>query len=145
LAAAFERGDLRGDVIGFRDHADFEIVGKPSRSRGLHCSPIPAVGKSENLVVQRHHVENRPALDPPAHGCTFAGVFAEPQGTQPVAECRIRCIGRDFGDHIHIERGSRIGGGLVGNEETCHRPAHEYQFAKQRAQQPGRGDQLLKV
>ena len=62
-------------------------------------------------------------MNPPAQRRAVPGVFQEPQRTQPIAKRRIFRVGSDFGDRIHIERGSRIGGGLVGNEEARYGPA----------------------
>ncbi|MGD0776682.1 MAG: hypothetical protein ABSC05_28025 [Candidatus Solibacter sp.] len=137
LPATFERFELRGDEERTRDHADFEIIREPFRNRRLHCSPIPAVGKPENPLIQRHHVENGPVMDPPAQRRSFSVVFQEPQRTQSIAKGCVCCIGRDFGDRIHIERRSRIGRGLVGNEETRDASSHKYEFFKQRAQKTG--------
>jgi hypothetical protein len=70
----------------------------------------------------------------------FPGVFLEPQRSQPIAKRRIFRVGGDFGDRIHIERGSRIGGGLVGNEEARDGSSHKDEFTKQRAQKARRSD-----
>jgi hypothetical protein len=79
-------------------------------------------------------------MDPPAQRRPFPGVFLEPQRSQPIAKRRIFRVGGDFSDRIHIERGSRIGGGFVGNEEARHGPSHKHEFTKQRAQETRSSD-----
>jgi hypothetical protein len=79
-------------------------------------------------------------MDPPAQRRPFSGVFLEPQRAQPIAKRCIFRVGGDFGDRIHIERGSRIGGGLVGNEEARYGSPHKDEFPKQRAQETRSGD-----
>jgi hypothetical protein len=59
----------------------------------------------------------------------------EPQRSQPIAKRCIFRVGCDFGDCVHIERGSRTGSGFVGNQQARDGPSHKDEFPKQRAQE----------
>src|SRR5450755_3513956 len=44
---------------------------------GIQSRLVPAVGKSEDLLVERHDVQNRLLLPPPANRSSFTSVLSE--------------------------------------------------------------------
>lgn len=84
-------------------------------------------------------------MGPSAQRRPFPGVFQKAQRAQPIAKRRVLGVGGDFSDGIHVERSARIAGGLVGYEEARYGASHEHKFVKERAQEPGSRDQLLKI
>src|SRR4051794_40363279 len=69
----------------------------------------------------------------------------EAERAQPVTELRVLCVGRDFGNGIHIDRSTRLACGLVSDQQASHATADEHQFRQERTKPVSRSDELFKI
>src|SRR4051812_7830917 len=75
--ATSERFEFRGKEVRCGHNPDLPIPKQLVRGRGFHSGAIPAIGESENFLIQGHDVEDLPGMNPPTQGCSFTGVFGE--------------------------------------------------------------------
>src|SRR5580700_11018441 len=87
--ATSERLDFRGEEVRCGHKPHLQVPKQLVRGRGFHGGPIPAVGKSENLLIQGHNVEDRSRMNPPAQGRSFTGVFGESKRAKAFAKCSV--------------------------------------------------------
>src|SRR5215831_12089469 len=81
-------------------------AGRSSAAQAWRPVPLPPVGEPEDVLVQRHHIERCPLLESPAKRRVFADVLPESERAQAISKRGIFRIRGDFGNRIHIERGS---------------------------------------
>ena len=90
-SATSERFDFRGKEVRCGHNPDLQILKQLVHGRGFHGGAIPAIGESENLLIQGHDVEDRSRMNPPAQGRSFTGVFGESERAKAFAK---RCVFR---------------------------------------------------
>lgn len=115
------------------------------RRRSFHRGAIPAIGESENLLVQWHDIEDRSRVNPPAQGRSFAGILGESQRAKALAKRSVFDIRSDFSDCVHIQRRARRTRAFVCNEEARDSSSYKHEVAQHGTQQRGSRDKLLKI
>src|SRR5436305_6025521 len=59
---------------------------------GIHSRLVLAVGKSQDLLVERHDVQNRLLLPPPANRSSFSGILQKAAPAESFREISISGI-----------------------------------------------------
>src|ERR1700732_4801439 len=77
LAATGESLQLRRAEINSSYNSYAQVWSQFMFDGGIQSRLVPAVGKSEDLLVERHDVQNRLLLPPPANRSSFTSVLSE--------------------------------------------------------------------
>src|SRR5215469_865690 len=107
LTPASECLELRGTEKDSRDYSYPKVRFQLMYHRRVHSRLVPAVGKSEDLLVERHDVQDRLFLAPSANRSSFTGILC---------------------DRIHILGGADICCRFVGDEQGCRASSDKNQF-----------------
>jgi hypothetical protein len=98
---------------------------------GIQNRLVPAVGKSEDLLVEGHDVQNRLLLPPPANRSSFTSVLSETTFAESFRKICVRGVGADLGDGIHIGGGADVCCRFVGDEQGSRASSDKNQFPKE--------------
>lgn len=120
-------------------------LGKSKAFGGFHRRPMPAVGESQDSLVNRHHVYRQISGTPSAGRRTFASVLNQAKLLEPVRQRTVFRVRVHLGDHVDVGSGPRSGDSRVAGHEPRHTPADEHDFTEQRLQGAGRCFQQLQV
>src|SRR2546423_15381615 len=77
FTATGKRFQLRRAKINSSPNPYAQLSSQFMYDRRIQSRLVPAVGKSKNLFVERHDVQNRILLAPPANRSSFASVLSE--------------------------------------------------------------------
>src|ERR1700746_2027005 len=98
---------------------------------GIHSRLVPAVGKSQDLLVSRHDGKNRLLGVQAANRSSFACILPEATPAESFREISVSGISADLGNCIHVVRGTDLCRRFVGDEEGCRASSDKNQFTQE--------------
>src|ERR1700732_1302202 len=131
LAATGESLQLRRAEINSSYNSYAHVWSQFMFDGGIQSRLVPAVGKSEDLLVERHDVQNRLLLPPPANRSSFTSVLSETTFTESFRKICVRGVRADLGDGIHIVGGADVCCRFVGDEQGTRASSDKNQFPKE--------------
>src|SRR5271165_4990472 len=84
-------------------------------------------------------------MHPTADRSTFGMGLAKAEASQPAFQHRELCVGGDFHNGIHIQRGTYRGSARIGDQQSGNASADKCQLVEKRLQPLGDGDESRKV
>ena len=112
---------------------------------GIQSRLVPPVGKSEDVLVERHDVQNRLLLPPPANRNSFTSVLSEPTFSESFRKICVRGVRADLGDGIHIVGGADVLCRFVGDEQGSRASSDKNQFPKEWFQKARRLNEQIEI
>jgi hypothetical protein len=145
VPATFERFRFRGQEVRRGDNPDLQIRRQLVCDRGFHGGAIPAIGKSENRLIQGHDVEDSSRANPPAQGRSFTRVLRESEHSKAFAEGSVLRVSSDFSNCVHSQRRPRCARAFISDKQTRYSASHKHQVLEHWPQERGCRNKLLKI
>src|ERR1700733_13429557 len=89
LASTVKRLQLRRAEVNCRHNSNAQVWFQFMCDGGIHSWLVPPVGKPQDLLVERHDVQNRLLQPPSANRSSFTGILRKAAPTEPFREISV--------------------------------------------------------